>query len=768
MDRYFYRQKNVPDFVALLFVISLLVIDFLPYFKTMEIINVQFFYITILNLLIGLYLFLNTYRIDPCAIISIKNSYSFRFYVAFLFLCSISIFTGKNLSLVFTKITEIAIVFCLFINLSILFKNKLHLWSKIILIVGVAAFLQSAQQLMDILIVPRGSSILNVLGAMKGNTGNINILAASLSIKIPFLLLGITYFTDFKRVFLLLALFTATTIIFLTGARTSLINIILIYIVYIIYLIKEYHFNKQTGVKIVYLIIPILVAFLYSNSILQKTQNTGRYKSIENRFTQINTDDESSQARLFYWKNAIEISKKYPFLGIGLGNYQVESIPYEKNHGDGSIVSLHAHNDFLEIMAETGIFNSLIYLSIFILVTFINIKRIFKSKDSTVKTVAILCLLLNIVYGLDSLFNFPMYRPTMQIFFALLLALTIINDSSLFNSDSKPVLKGTKVIICSIVFVSLITSYSAYLICKASNLEYLIKTDDVNTNVNVNSFYLSGDEVVKRIPSYPNVFNTSESFYEYAAIYYLREKNYDKAMNCFSKASKINPYSGRIDFYKYMIALNKGNLDSAYIYCKKAFYLKPVNLFFYKTSTILASTKKDTGEIKKEHKLFFSITKKPVAWTLALSALQNGGAERKQLVKFIDQGLKIFPKDSILLKSKNSILITDYLVKGQEFESKAQFENALQSYKKALEIDTKNVYALQNIGFYYYNRGKNKEAIPYLLNAIKYPDLQDGKTEYFLGFCYRNVGDESNFCKYLNSAKAKKFAQALQTTANCN
>lgn len=764
MNSYYKKQKSIPDFIILLFILLLLVIDFLPYFKSLEIINPQFLYIAVLNFLFGVYLLFNKDRIDPNALFTIKKNYVFRIYALFVFLCGLSIIAAKNTSLVYTKITEILIVFCLFINLSILLKNKLHLLYKIVFIVGLAAFFQSVQQLSSFLIVPKGTSIIELLANMKGNTGNINILAASLTIKVPFLLLGITYFKDLKKLFFLTALFSVTTIIFLTGARTSLINLFLLIIVYGVYLIKENSFAKSTIIKIVFTILPILIAFFYSNSIFQKSKNKERYASIENRLTQINTSDASAQARLAYWHNALEISKKNPVLGIGLGNYQVESIPYEKTTAGDFLVSLHAHNDFLEILAETGIVNALIYLSLFIFITIINIKNIFKSDDLNVRTIAVLTLLVTIVYGLDSLFNFPMYRPTMQIFFALLLSFTILNNSSLINIESKPESKSIKIIAIILIGVSLATSYSAFLIYKASNLEYLIATDDINMN---DKGYLNGDEVIRRIPKYPNVFSTSESFYEYAAIYYIREKKYDRALNCFSKASKINAYSGRIDFYKYIMASQRGKIDSAYIYAKQAFYLRPRNFTLYTASTRMAGNKKDTLEILKEHKIHTTYIKSPSAWIVAAYALQQSGASQKNIISFINQGLKETPNSNELLKQKNSLLITDYIIKGQAFEAKLKLNEALESYKKALKIDPINVYVMQNIGFYYYKFGQYKLAIPYLINALKYPGLEDGKTEYFLGFCYKGINDERNFCKYINLSKAKKYSSALGMNAIC-
>lgn len=757
-------QKSIPNFHVLLFIVSLLIIDFLPYFNSMEIINPQFLYLSAINIVIGLYFYFNSDRISSNTISLFKKCYVLKIYATFLFLCGLSFIAAKNISLVATKFTEILIVFCLFINLTIVLKNKLELLYKIVFIVCISAFLQSWQELCHFVIIPKNASIIQLLNSMKGNTGNINILAASLTIKVPFLLLGITHFTGLKKWFLLITLFCVTSVIFLTGARTPLINLTLIFLVYFVYLLRENSFQKSGFTKSLLLIVPVLIAILFASTIFEKSKDTGRYVSIENRVKQINTEDASAQARLTFWGNALKISKKKPVLGIGLGNYQIESIPYERLTANDFNASLHAHNDFLEICADTGIINGLIYLSLFIFIFIVNAKKAVKSKHTETRAIALLTLLLVIVHGIDSFFNFPMYRPTMQIFFALMLALTVVNLESVENENLNTNANSNRYLFIVLIVVALIASYSAFLINKASRLEYLIIADDINFK---EKGVLTGDEVINKIPKYPNVFNTSESFYEYAGIYYIREKNYEKALNCFSKASKINPYFGRIEFYKYVICNQKNNSDSAYVYIKQAFYLRPRNLNLYKSSTSAAAIRQDTIEILKEHRLCSEYRKIPEVWSIAAENLQRANFKVKSLTKFINQGLKEYPKDSTLLKQRSNFIIADYINKAQNYIDQSKLDKALQTYQEALKIDPANIYVLQNIGFYYLNLEQTNQAIHYFTEALKSPGLTSGKTEFYLAMCYMKDNDKANACKYLNIARTKNYSEAKLLDRYC-
>ncbi|KAF2338156.1 O-antigen ligase family protein [Flavobacterium tistrianum] len=751
-------KLSIPNFIVFSFISLILIIDFFPYFESHEIINPQFLYLSLLNLVMAIYFFFNSRLISPDIFPLFKCSYVFKLYLTFIFFCALSFLTARNTSLVYTKLTQIIIVFCLFINLSILLRNKLNLLYKITFIVSIAALVQSWQQLCHFLIMPKHASIIDLLTNMKGNTGNINILAASLTIKVPFILIGIIHFSKYTKWLLIVTLFSVTTVIFLTGARTPLINLFFIYTAFITYLFKEHSFEKSTFFKASLLIIPLLIAVVFSNSIFEKSKDKERYVSLENRVQRINAEDASSKARLIFWGNVFEMSKKSPLLGIGLGNYQIESIPYEKTTANDSNVSLHAHNDFLEILAETGVLNGLIYLSLFISLLIINLKKIIKSQHKERKMIALLTLMLLIVYGIDAFFNFPMYRPTMSIFFSLLVALSLINVANKVMPSHNA---SFKVIFILLIVITLITSYSSFIIYKASHLEYLIVRDDINMK---DKGILTGNEVVDNIKAYPNVFSSSESFYEYAGIYYTREKNYDKALKCFSKASKINPYSGRIEFYKYVISKNKGNIDSAYIYSKQAFYLRPRNYEIYNVAINFAIRKKDTAEILKEHKLFSLYRPMPETWLVAYEGLKNSGYNHKNLSKFIDKGLKLFPKDSILKNERINILhqnkddlVATYITEGQNFENESKFDQAIDSYRKALKIDNENIYASQNIGFFYLKRAQPEKAIPYLLKALKYPGLNGGKTEFFLAISYLKVNDNKSACKYLKIAKDKKY-----------
>ena len=80
-------------------------------------------------------------------------------------------------------------------------------------------------------------------------------------------------------------------------------------------------------------------------------------KQILARFASLQTLEVSESKRASMHHGAWRIFTDYPVLGSGLGTLQIVYPPYETQY-DGKIVN-HAHNDYLEALAETGFLGGL-------------------------------------------------------------------------------------------------------------------------------------------------------------------------------------------------------------------------------------------------------------------------------------------------------------------------------------------------------------------------------------------------------------------------
>lgn len=103
--------------------------------------------------------------------------------------------------------------------------------------------------------------------------------------------------------------------------------------------------------------------------------------------------------RFTYYRAALEVIGRNPFLGVGPGNFMI-SYPLNKKHkvytDDPNQVLNHVHNDFLEIWAEYGLVALLAYLGI--LGCFIKdwVKR-YRTADETRQQVTLILILSSVV-----------------------------------------------------------------------------------------------------------------------------------------------------------------------------------------------------------------------------------------------------------------------------------------------------------------------------------------------------------------------------------
>lgn len=748
-------ENNYFEIITFFFIIGFIIVDFLPQFRSIEIIGPQYLYLSILNVIIGIFIYNNPSIVSQNLILIFKKNYLIKGYILFLIFCGISLFAARNFSLGIVSFTRLLIVFFTLINFSILLNNRLKLIYNIIFLVGISIFIQSFIEFYNFIQLSKTSSILNALSDLKGNTGNINIFSASLSIKIPFLLMGIFHFAKWKKWFLAFALLLTTTLVFLTGSRAAFLSLFFETLIFALLNLRLNSLNRKNILSISAIIIPIVISFFITNLIFEKGKGTGRYESVSSRVEQVvDVKDASINKRLLYWNNAFKMIKNDPLIGIGLGNWQIESIPYEKKIEDGHTVSGHTHNDFLEITAETGVLNGLIYLFIFIYALYLNLKIFFKSENNEVRVIALLSILLLFSYGMDATFNFPLYRPTMQVWFSFSLALSIINTSTSEKSTTRYFNKKNAFFI---IITSLFTAFISFKTVKANQLE-----NDIKANFLINNFDLTAGEIVNNLPKYPNVCTTGEPFATYAGKYYIQEKNYKQALKYLNIGYKINPYIGRTEFYKQIIAKENGNNDSAYFYAKRALDIRPRNKDYYIGAINSAIILKDTTGIIRIHNIYTQYNDNPDVLVNTSSALNQSGYSAKKLISFINDGLKKFPNDSSLIERKKIFEKDIFENQALLFFHDSNYEKALESYKKALNNDPDNYILMQNIGVCFYNLKQYLNAISYFKKSLVSADLKDGKSEYLLGMSYFFIKNKENCCKFLNLAKEKNYGNAQE------
>ena len=116
---------------------------------------------------------------------------------------------------------------------------------------------------------------------------------------------------------------------------------------------------------------------------------------------------------------------------------------------------------------------------------------------------------------------------------------------------------------------------------------------------NTNKYNLPLNQVESFIPALPNITVTTIPMNAIKARYYFYHKKYDKALSSLNKDVNANPYLFYSELLKSQIFQEKGKIDSAYVYAKKAFYGLPNNDLHASNYLNLVFKMRDKAEIKK-------------------------------------------------------------------------------------------------------------------------------------------------------------------------
>ncbi len=137
--------------------------------------------------------------------------------------------------------------------------------------------------------------------------------------------------------------------------------------------------------------------------------------SISSRLSSsFNLKEGSNVERIKNWMQAIDVIRDYPLGGVGLGNYSREVAPTAPERS-----SIYAHNLFLDIAAETGILNAVVFLFLIL----VSIWRNLKSRGAIGLGMAAGL----IAFLIHSVFDTALYSPQVLTIFLIIIAIGINN-----------------------------------------------------------------------------------------------------------------------------------------------------------------------------------------------------------------------------------------------------------------------------------------------------------------------------------------------------
>ncbi len=766
------ENNNVSSFLIISFLIGYIIITLLPKMKAINVMGIQWLFLGIVNILMGLALYF--YRKDVFEWSKLKINSIFLFYFGFILFTGFSVLYAENKYEAIAGFVKMLTIFSGFVLLSIAANKKSSILLNFSIAVSILTFYEAIQLFFKIYSNFNSLPYSEIRSLMKGNYGNVNILASSLVLKFPFIIYAYLHFQSNKKYFFLVTYILSVFVFIPLTSRTNYINLIILLLSIIGFLLYSKELKKHQT-KVMLIVLSSILAYIVHEQIFAdkiKTQNT----TVATNTAPTDNLNETSGNRFTLWNNAIQSSKESPILGYGVENYQIKTIPFESKQREAWRMSKFTHNDFIQVYAESGVLAVLFYVLLFVFGGIYVMKKVFdKNSSQNDKWIALIVLFSIIAYGLDSTLNFPLRVTISQVHFVILFffLFTLLNseEKQLKNIDSKYVLLSVLVL----NFILLVPNYKYFYAQFGQN----------DAIADMNALKLSYNEVDKILPNYPVLTEMGFPVAVLKARYLEKERRFDEALDLLNKTKNHNKNVMFGEVTKASIFKKLNMKDSMFFYAKKSFEMYPKVESMYMSYIINLKNDNKLEELQEVKKYMdkYGSTKK---FDSIYNFIYNFNGKIKTKSKTEEQTNTNFNLKDVLNNKPQNAKVT--VQKPVEIKTTPEDKNAQkikelaekvnqtgknwsQKLSYSLELDKlqpNNPVHTINIGMSYYKLSKFSQAKPYLEKSIQSNHFKDGLPEFVLACNYLAQKDKSNGCKYLEVAKSKGYTIPEIIAKNCN
>ena len=739
-----------------IFVALYLSIILVPIFGASDMMATQMLYLQIVNIICFTFLIFKRERGELLDQLTKITSY----YPVFIFFCfiiwaSITIVKAINLPESFRNLSDqfnylTAFILMLY-NLDQIKNKKNFIVNFFLIILTIEVFTILTLFLLDL----SSSSFDFTLrkSSYKGLTGNINIAAFSIVIKLPLLIYKSIYSNKRVHLYNLLLFASGFVVVYLHKTRGAILAIVLVTLGFLVFIIYQKIAHKTFNKKFIPPLITIIFLFLIQSP-LNSIFRTGGESTFSRLQTINSIEDQSSAERKRYYKQAFLTMLENPILGIGFGNWELESIKTDSQNIKGYIVPYHAHNDLLELGAETGFIGTLLYFSLLIIVSFQLLIKYLSQKAEADPIYYFLVLCFG-VYFCDAMLNFPFARPIQQMnYFGLLAFSTLELKSKLrlsFLSKTKliPFLKS---ILILLLILSPFVLYSSIRVYKSYTQHYFLLG-----YFNYNTYSADIDEILKYEDQYPDIISTTIPIQTLKGLFYTKQKeNYKKAIPYFKKGMQVNPYLKLSESMLGFCYLMENKIDSAIYHTENAFNKMPNNPVHFAHYVIALSAKKDIPKMKKARKkISFNDESIDEIYLEAISKVIDKD-NSKTILKSLDQ--KILKSDND--KLKKSYYILEYgkeivlragvaNAQAEEFFNNKEYLKAAQKFEEASRLNPLETPYMENAANAYMQAGEDQKALEIVDNILNVVDKNNMKMLYIKTLILLTREEFEQACEYL-------------------
>ena len=760
-----YSKSNTSNFIPSLLLIAYLCLGFVPNWEAVDKIAPQWLLMSLLNTIsIGYILyFRNQFSLRITHTLSSTLSFT---YIVFIVWAALSYFYAINSTEVLVNITRQVNVLVMFLVMGILiynFKQKQALVSYVItaiLAIEVYAVLNEALQMIN-------SSGIISSGALKGVTANRNITAFSIAIKIPFVLFLIyKHSKPLVKIGLSGLVMLSILCLSMIQSRASFLALGFILLSFLVMCVAMYFSDKNKNhlYQFTYFLIPLLLAIGINQTFLS---DKGADALARASTISAGTNDGSVNQRLRYYEDVLTHMSSNPIFGVGLGNWKLKSIDYDAKDISGYIVPYHAHSDFIQLGAELGIIGFLLYLAVFLWAVYY-VYRLIRFSSISIEEKVFLFLMLTAlgVYSVDANLNFPIARPQVLVVWTMILAMINFYYQKHLQSiqpiDSKPILNYCFLGIALLTIVpSVYVTNSVYKSLKGQ----MFLLQDFNSS----QFNVPMNQIDTLVPEIPNITVTTIPINSIKARYYFNAGKYDKAIALLEQGTKANPYLFYSELLKSQIYMGKGQLDSAAVYAKKAFFGLPNNALHASHYMNIINQTRDRKGLEEAYESM--VSKNDINnWRNYLSVASSLYPPKdKILTSKAKHAATLFPQDNNIQGLYRSIAIGQFAVNeavnfsndGLTFFNQADYKNAAINFEKALERNPLEFSYFENAATSNYLSGNIGKALEQINIVITEMNPLNGKSEYIKALIFIKLGDPNGACPLLKTSKDSGYSQAI-------
>jgi len=601
---------------------------------------------------------------------------------------------------------------------------------------------------------------------IKSVYSNKNMLTAAIFVKIPFALYLLSFGKGWRRVLGLVAVFFALHAILYMSARSFYLGILVLSLFYSAYLLILYRRERLArslhtlGAYLGALLLAFVLFSLVQQYLYPRTADVYN-ESFGKRLATAYTGDVSTTYRLDSWKRSAILVGENPWLGVGAGNWKVRVLEYEIPANADFVLMGKAHNDFIEVTAESGIPGGLLFLSLFLML-FLNFAIAFLRPGAReadyfslfLPAFGILC------YSVDAFFNFPASRPEMQTLFALFLAAGMAFSPPLLK-QKLPIPALLSSFTSRLFFAVLVVCAYIFVLNYNSLKLQLLAAEDLKNETPLlpSSMFTAG------FPRIPNLGAKSEPIAVTKARYLIAEKKYPEAISLL-KQDESSPYLSVKEGYLMMAYARMGMDDSALVYAWQALALKPRN---FKPLSTICSTLKKKGQQAEAEKLLLGFVAKEKnnadAWR-QLSLLYSEAGQTAKALSTIDSLSKYSPGDTINLESSangNAVAVSascqEILNTATNYFVRQNFPMALKYLNEYIALKPNEAVTYVNRAYCFHHEKEYEKCISDIEQALRL-GVENPGLYNLRGLCYLSLGKTGPACKDFQTAIDKGDREA--------